>query len=41
MLDNFQLGTLIGLGIGIGIEIAEYTLRLRLFRQFTEGANAG
>lgn len=40
MLDNFQLGTLIGLGIGIGIEIAEYTLRLRPFRQFTEGANA-
>ena len=39
-LENFQLGTLVGLGIGIGIEIAEYFLRLKSFRRFIEGANA-
>jgi hypothetical protein len=40
-LDNFQLGTLIGLGIGIGIEVVEYLIRLKSFRKFVEGANAG
>ena len=39
VLDNFQRGTLIGLGIGIGIEIAEYSLKLKSFRRFIEGAN--
>ncbi|MCX6144508.1 MAG: hypothetical protein NTZ35_14970 [Ignavibacteriales bacterium] len=39
-VDNFQLGTLIGLGVGVGIEIAEYTLRLKSFRRFIEAAKA-
>jgi hypothetical protein len=39
-ISNFQLGTLIGLGVGVGIEIAEYLLRLNSFRQFIEGAAA-
>jgi hypothetical protein len=39
-LDNFQLGTLIGLAIGTGIEIAEYLLALKSFREFIEGENA-
>jgi hypothetical protein len=37
-LDNFQLGSLMGLGTGVGIEIAEHTLRLKFFRRFIEAA---
>jgi hypothetical protein len=36
-VDNFQIGTLIGLGIGAGIEIAEYILAIKSFRQFIQG----
>ena len=39
--ENFQLGTLIGLGIGAGIEIAEYLLTLKAVQNLIEGANAG
>lgn len=37
VFENFQLGTLIGLGIGVGIEIAEYFLRLDSFQEFIQG----
>jgi hypothetical protein len=40
-IENFRLGALIGLGIGVSIEIAEYILRLRSFREFIEGASTG
>jgi hypothetical protein len=36
-LNNFQLGTLIGFGLGAGIELAEYLLTLKSFREFFEG----
>jgi hypothetical protein len=39
VVDNFQLGALIGLGVGVGIEIAEYSLRLKSFRWFIEKAD--
>jgi hypothetical protein len=35
-LSNFQIGTLIGLGIGTGIEISEYVIRLKSFQRFIE-----
>lgn len=39
MLDNFELGALIGLGLGAGIQLAEYVLSLQSFRKFIEGAD--
>ena len=38
LLDNFQLGALIGLGLGAGIQLAEYVLSLHSFQEFIEGA---
>ena len=40
VVDNFQLGALIGLGVGVGIEMAEYSLKLKAFWGFLEGTRA-
>jgi hypothetical protein len=32
--ENFQIGTLIGLGVGVGIELAEYVVAHKSFQQF-------
>ena len=38
---NFQIGALIGLGVAVGIEIAEYILMVKSFREFIEGTQRG